>query len=121
MDMMNLPLTIVTEEEEMFKDMVYQFAEEQIKPHSLEMDRLGVFKPELIEKFFELGLMGIEIPEEYGGTGSSFFMAILAMGWVRTAPPISPTAMGNSIIPLRSPFSLFSHVESDVYLPFMAA
>ena len=79
MDMMNQPLTVVSEEEEMFKDMVYQFAEEQIKPHSLEMDRMGVFKPELIQKFFELGLMGIEIPEKYGGTGSSFFMAILAI------------------------------------------
>jgi alkylation response protein AidB-like acyl-CoA dehydrogenase len=73
------PLTHLTEEEEMFRDMVYKFAEEKIKPFSAEMDRKGEFQPEIIKQFFELGLMGIEIPEEYGGTGSSFFMSILAI------------------------------------------
>ena len=73
------PLTNFTEEEQMFKDMVYEFAEEQIKPLSAEMDREGLFKPELIHQFFELGLMGIEIPEEFGGAGGSFFMSILGI------------------------------------------
>lgn len=73
------PLTVLTEDESMFKDMVYKFAEEQIKPYSAEMDREGQFRKEIIGKFFELGLMGIEIPEQYGGTGSSFFMSILAI------------------------------------------
>ncbi|OGB66017.1 MAG: acyl-CoA dehydrogenase [Caldithrix sp. RBG_13_44_9] len=72
-------LTQLTEDEMMFKDMVYKFAEEQVKPHSAEMDRDGNFRPELIKQFFDLGLMGIEIPEQYGGTGSSFFMSILAI------------------------------------------
>ncbi len=79
MDKNNLPLTVLSEEEEMFKDMVYKFAEEQIKPYSSEMDQQGVFKRELLIQFFELGLMGIEIPESYGGTGTSFFMGILAI------------------------------------------
>lgn len=73
------PLTQFTEEEKMFMDMVYEFAEEQIKPYSAEMDQKGAFRPELIKKFFELGLMGIEIPEEHGGAGGSFFMSILAI------------------------------------------
>jgi alkylation response protein AidB-like acyl-CoA dehydrogenase len=73
------PLTHFTEEEQMFKDMVYEFAEEQIKPLSAEMDREGLFKPELIRQFFELGLMGIEIPESFGGAGGSFFMSILGI------------------------------------------
>jgi alkylation response protein AidB-like acyl-CoA dehydrogenase len=73
------PLTNFTEEEQMFKDMVYEFAEEQIIPLSAEMDREGLFKPELIRQFFELGLMGIEIPEEFGGAGGSFFMSILGI------------------------------------------
>ncbi len=73
------PLTQLTEEETMFKDMVYEFAEEQIKPFSLEMDKQGTFKKEIINQFFELGLMGIEIPETYGGTGTNFFMSILAI------------------------------------------
>lgn len=75
----SLPLTVLSEEEEMFKDMVYKFAEEQIKPYTSEMDREGVFKRELLQQFFELGLMGIEIPESYGGTDTSFFMGILAI------------------------------------------
>jgi len=79
MDKNNLPLTVLSEEEEMFKDMVYKFAEEQIKPYSSEMDQKGAFKRELLLQFFELGLMGIEIPESYGGTGTSFFMGILAI------------------------------------------
>ncbi len=63
----------------MFKEMVYKFAEEQIKPFSAEMDREGNFRKDIIAKFFELGLMGIEIPEQYGGTGSTFFMSVLAI------------------------------------------
>ncbi len=73
------PLTELSEEERLFKDMVYEFADEQIRPYSAEMDREGKFKPELLNQFFELGLMGIEIPEELGGTGANFFMSILAI------------------------------------------
>ncbi len=73
------PLTRLTEDEVMFKDMVYKFAEEQVKPYVKEMDQEGAFKPDIIKQFFELGLMGIEIPEEFGGAGSSFFMSIIAI------------------------------------------
>lgn len=73
------PVTQLTEEEQMFKDAVSEFAEEQIKPYVREMDEKGEFRREILDQFFELGLMGIEIPEEYGGTGGSFFMAILAI------------------------------------------
>ncbi len=73
------PITQLTEDENMFKEMVSEFAEEQIKPHVMEMDEKGEFNKALLQQFFELGLMGIEIPEEYGGTGSSFFMSILAV------------------------------------------
>ena len=73
------PLTELTEEEALFRDSVAAFADEQIRPHVAEMDEQGKFKKELIDQFFELGLMGIEVPEEYGGADSSFFMAILAV------------------------------------------
>ncbi len=73
------PITQLSEDETMFKEMVAEFAEEQIRPHVMEMDEKGEFKKDLLQQFFELGLMGIEIPEEYGGTGSSFFMSILAV------------------------------------------
>ncbi len=72
-------LTTLTEDEELFRSMVREFAEKEIGPHVATMDREMKIEPSLIPKFFELGLMGIEIPEEYGGAGSSFFMASLAV------------------------------------------
>ncbi len=74
-----LPLTDLTDEEKLFQDSVASFAQEQIRPHVEAMDREAVFRDDLIKSFFELGLMGIEIPESLGGTGSSFFMVILAV------------------------------------------
>ena len=73
------PLTVLTEEETMFRDAVREFAQTEIAPHVADMDEQGRFNPELIPKFFELGLMGIEVPERWGGAGGSFFMAVLAI------------------------------------------
>jgi len=73
------PLVALTEDEVLFRDTVRQFAQESIQPHVKEMDEKGVFEPSLIRQFFELGLMGIEIPEQYGGGGGTFFEAILAV------------------------------------------
>jgi alkylation response protein AidB-like acyl-CoA dehydrogenase len=72
-------LTILSEEENMFRDMVRQFAEEQITPMVMDMDRAAKMDASLIETLFELGLMGIEIPEEHGGVGASFFTSVLVV------------------------------------------
>ena len=73
------PLVALTEDEILFRDNVRQFAEDSIRPKVREMDEKGVFDPSLIEQFFQLGLMGIEVPEQYGGAGGKFFEAILAV------------------------------------------
>jgi alkylation response protein AidB-like acyl-CoA dehydrogenase len=73
------PLTTLTEDEILFRDNVRQFAEEKVRPLAREMDEKGVFDHELIEQFFQLGLMGIEVPEQFGGAGGTFFEAILAV------------------------------------------
>src|SRR5581483_11113916 len=73
------PLTSLSEDEILFRDNVRQFAEDKIRPLSKEMDEKGVFDKDLIHEFFQLGLMGIEVPEEYGGGGGKFFEAILAV------------------------------------------
>lgn len=73
------PLTSLTDEESLFRQSVREFAEQQVRPLASEMDEKGKFAPELLQQFFDLGLMGIEIPEEYGGQGGSFFNAILAV------------------------------------------
>ena len=74
-----LPLTAFTEDEILFRDNIHQFAEEKVRPLVREMDEKGVFDKSLIREFFQLGLMGIEIPEQYGGGGGKFFEAILAV------------------------------------------
>ena len=73
------PLTSFTEDEILFRDNIRQFAEEKVRPLVKEMDEKGIFDKDLIHQFFELGLMGIEIPEQYGGAGGKFFEAILAV------------------------------------------
>jgi len=73
------PLASLTEDEVLFRDNVRQFAEEKVRPLAKEMDDKGVFDHGLIEQFFRLGLMGIEIPEQYGGAGGKFFEAILTV------------------------------------------
>jgi butyryl-CoA dehydrogenase/short/branched chain acyl-CoA dehydrogenase len=73
------PLTSLTEEERMFQAMARDFAAHEIAPHVELMDREGVFDRPLLDKFFAQGFMGIELPEDYGGSGGSFFLAILAI------------------------------------------
>src|SRR3954452_17634708 len=73
------PLTALSEDELMFRDNIKQFADDKVRPLVREMDEAQVFDKDLIRQFFELGLMGIEIPEAYGGGGGSFFEAILAV------------------------------------------
>lgn len=72
-------LTILSEEEEQFRASFREFAEGEVLPRVNEMEQAGKLDPEMIRQCFELGLMAIETPEEYGGAGSTFFNAILAI------------------------------------------
>jgi len=73
------PLTVLHEEERLFQSSVRQFAKERLAPHVRAMDEAGRFRKDLLHEMFELGLMGIDIKEEYGGQGGSFFQSILAI------------------------------------------
>ena len=73
------PWTVLSEEEELFARSVREFAEAEIKPYVRQMDEQQKIRPEILTKCFELGLMGIEPSEAYGGSGGSFFMACLAI------------------------------------------
>nr|BFD59597.1 acyl-CoA dehydrogenase AcdA [Bdellovibrio sp. CKG001]BFD62976.1 acyl-CoA dehydrogenase AcdA [Bdellovibrio sp. HM001]BFD66837.1 acyl-CoA dehydrogenase AcdA [Bdellovibrio sp. HAGR004] len=72
-------LTTLSEDEVAFRDAVRSFAESEIKPHVTHMDEKAAMNPEILTKLFEMGLMGIETPEKWGGAGSTFFMACLAV------------------------------------------
>src|SRR5690348_16321382 len=73
------PLTTLTDDEIMFRDAVAAFAAEEVAPRVKAMERAGKFDPELVPKYFDLGLMGIEVDERYGGAGGSLMMVTLAV------------------------------------------
>ena len=81
------PLTRLSDEEQMFRDSLRQFAREEIAPHVRAMDEAAVFRKDLLRKFFEIGLLSIEIPEEYGGQGGTFFQSVLAVEEVAAVDP----------------------------------
>jgi short/branched chain acyl-CoA dehydrogenase len=73
------PLTKLSEEEELFRDTVRDFAERGVRPRVAAMEKASAVDPQLLRKSFEIGLMGIEIPEEHGGAGGSLLMTVLAV------------------------------------------
>ena len=77
----------MNEEDAMFRASVREFSRTEIRPHVRSMDAEAHFRPDLLSKLFELGLMGIEIPEEYGGQGGSFFQSILAVEEIAAVDP----------------------------------
>jgi alkylation response protein AidB-like acyl-CoA dehydrogenase len=81
------PLTVLTEEERMFRDTVRLFAEENVAPRAAAMDQAGSMDPELVPALFDIGLMGIEVPEIWNGAGSSFFTAVLVVEELSRADP----------------------------------
>ncbi len=81
------PLTQLSEEETLFRDSVLDFAKKRVAPLVSEMDEKGALDPSLLPPLFELGLMGVEVPESYGGAGSSFFNAILAVEALAVVDP----------------------------------
>jgi len=81
------PLTALTEDETLLRDSVRQFADERIRPHVREMDEHAKIPRPLIDELFDLGVMGIEIPETYGGGGGRFFHAVLAVEELSAVDP----------------------------------
>jgi alkylation response protein AidB-like acyl-CoA dehydrogenase len=98
-------LTMWSEDEVAFRDAVRSFAEAEIKPHVNEMDEKAEMNPEIVSKLFEMGLMGIETPEKFGGAGSSMTMACIAIeelaridGSVSVLCDVQNTLVTNAII-----------------------
>jgi alkylation response protein AidB-like acyl-CoA dehydrogenase len=116
------PLTNLTEDEVLFRDNVRQFAEEKLRPLVREMDEKQAFDHDLIEQFFQLGLMGIEIPETYGGGAGGFFEAILAVEEISRVDPsagvlvdVQNTLVNNALLRWGN------DEQKRRYLPRMAA
>jgi len=76
---LHAPLTVLSDEENAFRDAVESFVSGEIRPRVAAMERAAKLDPELIPKYFELGMMGIQVPEKYGGGGGSLMMVTLAV------------------------------------------
>src|SRR3989440_7706445 len=116
------PLTTLSEDEEMFRASVREFAEGELRSRVEEMDEQGHFDPELTKQCFALGLMGIETPEEFGGAGGSFFQAILAVeelsrvdASVGVFVDVQNTLVNNALLGWANP------EQQKKYLPQLAA
>ncbi|MFN3322131.1 MAG: acyl-CoA dehydrogenase [Bryobacteraceae bacterium] len=99
------PLTLLSDEERMFQAAVRRFARERIAPYVREMDEKGIFRKDLLDQMFEMGLMGIEIPEEFGGQGGNLFQSVLAIEEIAAVDPsaaviadVQNTLVNNAIL-----------------------
>src|SRR5664279_1830766 len=115
------PLTALSHDEQLFQTTVRKFAREQIRPYVREVDEAGVFRKDIIKQFFDMGLMGIEIPEEYGGQGGTFFQAILAVEELSAVDPsagvivdVQNTICNNALLRWATPG------QKSQYLPRLA-
>ena len=116
------PVTQLSEDERLFADAVRAFARDEVAPLVRRMDDAQQMDPSLIEKMFALGLMGIEIPEEYGGSGGSFFDAVLAVQLLSAVDPavalvvdVQNTLVASAIMKWAT------EGQKRVYLPRLAA
>ncbi len=116
------PLTIPTDDELAFRDAVREFAEGVVAPRVADMDQDGRMDPALISQLFEMGLMGVEIPDTYGGAGSSFFTSILVIEELSRVDPavgvlvdVQNTLINNCLLRYAS-----DELQSK-YLPMLAS
>jgi len=115
-------LTVLSEEEEMFRDAVRDFAEREIGPRVTEMDRNQAMDADLIPQLFELGLMGIEIPERMGGAGSTFFTSILVVEELsRVDPAVAVLVDVQNTLFVNALLRWGSDAQKERFLPRMAA
>src|SRR3954454_24826353 len=116
-----LPLTVLQEDEKLFQDTVKRFSRERLAPQVREMDEAGQFRPELIAEMFELGLMGIDIPEEFGGQGGSFFQSILAIEELDKVDPATSVIVDVQNTVVNNAIGTWGNSEQkQTYLPRLA-
>jgi alkylation response protein AidB-like acyl-CoA dehydrogenase len=116
------PLTTLSEDERLFRDSVYEFADREIRPLVREMDDHAKIQPALIEKLFDLGVMGIEIPDTYGGGGATFFHSVLAVEALsRIDPSIGVLVDVQNTLVINALLRWGSDEVKRRYLPKMAA
>ena len=112
------PLTVLSDEEAMFRDAVAGFAEDEVRPRVQQMERDGKIDPALITKFFEMGLMGVEVPESLGGADGSLMMVAVAVEEISKIDPAAAILMDVQNTLVNYPIRTYgSEYIRSTYLP----
>ena len=112
------PLTVLSEDEMLLQQIRGQVCAQEIAPLAHAMDRVQKMDPALIRKLFDQGLMGIEVPVEYGGSGASFFSSILAIQEISSVDPAVGTMVDvQNTLTVNALLSYGSSAQKDKYLP----
>lgn len=115
------PLTLLSEDEKFFRDTVRDFARTRIGPYVMEMDESAQIRADVVQGAFELGLMGIEIPERFGGAQSSFFDSILAIEALATVDAsVSVMVDVQNTLVINAFNNYASEAQQEKYLPKLA-
>ena len=117
----HLPLTLLSEDEQLLQQSVRRFARKEIAPLSHAMDEAQKMDPGLIRKLFDQGLMGIEVPTEYGGGGADFFSSILAIEEISSVDPAVGTMVDvQNTLTVNALLAYGSNAQKEQYLPRIA-
>jgi alkylation response protein AidB-like acyl-CoA dehydrogenase len=116
------PLTVLSDDEAMFRDAVADFADAEVRPRVQAMERAGKLDPALIRAAFDMGLMGIEVPEQYGGSGGSLLMVTVAVEELSKIDPSVAILVDVQNTLVNYPITRYAtDVQKGKYLPQLTA
>src|SRR5262245_3281436 len=120
-DSLSMPLSELSQDQALFRDSVYEFADREIRPFVREMDEHAKIRPDLLPRLFDLGVMGIEIPETHGGAGATFFHAVLAVEALsRVDPSIGVLVDVQNTLVINALLRWATDAQKAAYLPKLA-
>ena len=117
-----MPLSQLSQDEVLFRDSVYEFADREIRRLVREMDEHAKIPPTLLPRLFDLGVMGIEVPEAYGGAGATFFHSVLAVEALsRVDPSIGVLVDVQNTLVINALIRWADENQKSAYLPKLAS